>query len=65
MSLAAVIFYAATVPFLLNFALGLLVQFGIVATKLFRWLHHVLFFAAFVSAAATVLAGLLAGAPYR
>jgi hypothetical protein len=38
MALAAVIFYAATVPFLLNFALGLLVLFYIADTKPFRWL---------------------------
>ena len=65
MALAAVIFYAATVLFLLNFALGLLVQFRIVDTKPFRWLHHALFFAVFVSVAAAVLVGFLAGAPYR
>ncbi|CAA9443624.1 MAG: hypothetical protein AVDCRST_MAG80-1559 [uncultured Rubrobacteraceae bacterium] len=65
MALAALTFYAATVLFLLNFALGLLVQFRIVDTKPFRWLHHALFFAVFVSAAAAALAGFLAGAPYR
>jgi hypothetical protein len=65
MAFAAVIFYAATVLFLLNFALGLLVQFHVVDTKPFRWLHHALFFAVFVSAAAAALAGFLAGAPYR
>jgi hypothetical protein len=59
------IFYAATILFLLNFALGLLVQFGVVDTKPFRWLHHALFFAAFVSAIAATLAGFLSGAPYR
>jgi len=64
-ALAAVIFYAATVLFLLNFALGLLVQFRVVDTKPFRWLHHALFFAVFVSAAAAVLAGLFVGASYR
>jgi hypothetical protein len=59
------IFYAATVLFLLNFALGLLVQFRIVDTKPFRWLHHALFFAVFFSAAAAALAGFLSGASYR
>jgi hypothetical protein len=65
MALAAVIFYAATVLFLLNFALGLLVQFHIVDTKPFRWLHHALFFAVFISAVAAALAGLFVEAPYR
>lgn len=65
MALSAVIFYAASVLFLLNFALGLLVQFRFVDTKPFRWLHHALFFAVFVSAAAAVLVSFLAGAPYR
>lgn len=59
------IFYAATVLFLANFALGLLVQFGLVNTEPFRWLHHALFFAVFVSAAAAVLAGFYWGEPYR
>jgi hypothetical protein len=65
MALAALPFYAATVLFLLNFALGLLVQFRVVDTKPFRWLHHALFFAVFVSAAAAALVGFLSGAPYR
>ncbi len=59
------IFYAATALFLTNFALGVLVQFGIVDTKPFRWLHHALFFAVFVSAALAVAAGFWQGAPYR
>lgn len=59
------IFYAATLLFLANFALGVLVQFGFVDTKPFRWLHHALFFAVFVSAAVAVLAGFYWGAPYR
>lgn len=59
------IFAAATLLFLANFALGLLVQFGVVDTKPFRWLHHALFFAVFASAAAAVLAGFYWGAPYR
>ena len=64
-SIATSIFFAAATIFLLNFALGLLVQFHIVDTKPFRWLHHALFFAVFVSAVAAGLAGFLAGAPYR
>ena len=59
------IFYAATVLFLANFALGILVQFGIVDTKPFRWLHHALFSAVFVSAGFAILAGFWQGAPYR
>ena len=51
--------------FLANFALGVLVQFGIVDTKPFRWLHHALFFAAFASAALAAAAGFWTGAPYR
>jgi hypothetical protein len=59
------VFYAATVLFLANFALGVLVQFGLLDTKPFRWLHHALFFAVFVSAAVAALVGFLVGAPYR
>jgi hypothetical protein len=59
------VFYAAVILFLLNFALGLLVQVRIVDTKPFRWLHHALFFAVFVSAAGAALVGFLSGAPYR
>ena len=59
------IFYLAAVLFLANFALGLLVQFRIVDTKPFRWLHHALFFAVFVSAIAAVAVGFWQGAPYR
>ncbi len=59
------VFYAAAVLFLVNFALGLLVQFRVVDTKPFRWLHHALFFAVFVSVAAAALAGFLSEAPYR
>jgi isoprenylcysteine carboxyl methyltransferase (ICMT) family protein YpbQ len=59
------IFYAAAGLFLANFALGALVQFGIVDTKPFRWLHHALFFAVFASAALAVGVGFLQGAPYR
>ena len=59
------IFYAATALFLANFALGVMVQFGVVDTKPFRWLHHALFFAVFASAALAVAAGFWTGAPYR
>lgn len=59
------IFYAAAILFLLNFVLGLLVQFRVVDTKPFRWLHHALFFAVFVSAAAAALVGFLSGASYQ
>lgn len=58
-------FYAATILFLANFALGVLVQFGVVDTKPFRWLHHALFFAVFASAALAVFVGFVQGAPYR
>lgn len=59
------IFYAAATLFLANFALGILVQFGVVDTKPFRWLHHALFFAVFLSAAMAVVFGFWQGAPYR
>lgn len=59
------IFYAAMVLFLANFALGILVQFRVVDTKPFRWLHHALFFAAFASAALAAGVGFLQDAPYR
>ncbi len=59
------IFYIAMVLFVANLALGVLVQFRIVDTKPFRWLHHALFFAVFASAAVAVGVGFLQGAPYR
>ena len=59
------IFYIAMVLFVANFALGVLVQFRMVDTKPFRWLHHALFFAVFASAAIAVGVGFLQGAPYR
>ena len=59
------IFYIAMVLFVANFALGVLVQFRIVDTNPFRWLHHALFFAVFASAAVAVGVGFLQGAPYR
>ncbi len=59
------IFYAAAILFLANFALGVLVQFGFLDTRPFRWLHHALFFAVFASAALAGGIGFLEGAPYR
>ena len=59
------IFYCASILFAANFALGVLVQFRIVDTKPYRWLHHALFFAVFVSAALAVAAGFWQGAPFR
>ena len=59
------ILFVAAALFLANFALGVLVQLRLVDTKPFRWLHHALFFAVFVSAAAAVLAGFYGGEPYR
>ena len=59
------IFYAAVTLFFANFTLGVLVQFGVVDTKPFRWLHHALFFAVFASAALAAFVGFVQGAPYR
>lgn len=59
------VFYLAALLFLANFALGLLVQFRLVDTTPFRWLHHALFFAVFVSAVAAVAVGFVQGASYR
>jgi hypothetical protein len=61
----ALIFYVAMAFFLANFTLGILVQFRVVDTKPFRWLHHALFFAAFASAAVAAGIGFLLGEPYR
>ena len=61
----ALIFYVAMVFFLANFVLGIMVQFRVVDTKPFRWLHHALFFAVFASAAVAAGVGFLQGAPYR
>jgi hypothetical protein len=61
----ALIFYAAAVLFLANFALGALVQFGLVDTKPFRWLHHALFFAVLASTALAIGVGFVQEAPYR
>lgn len=62
---ANLIFFPAAVLFLLTFVLGLLVQFRVVDTRPFRWIHHALFFAVFISAVAAVAAGFVVGAPYR
>jgi hypothetical protein len=51
----ALIFYAAAALFLANFVLGVLVQFGILDTKPFRWLHHALFASAALAALAMIL----------
>ncbi len=59
------IFYGALALFLANFVLGVLVQLQIVDTKPFRWVHHALFFAVFVSAILAVAVGFLEEAPYR
>lgn len=58
------IFYAAAALFAANFALGVLVQFGVIDTKPFRWLHHALFFLVFASAAPAAVWGLWNGEPY-
>lgn len=58
------IFYLAAALFLANFALGVLVQLRVVDTKPFRWLHHALFFAVFVSAGLAVAVGFWQGAAY-
>lgn len=50
---------AATLLYVANLVLGLLVQRGTVSTRGVRWVHHVLFAAVAGSAAATVAAGLL------
>lgn len=57
-------FYLALALFLANFALGVLVQLRVVDTKPFRWLHHALFFAVFVSAGLAVAVGLWRGVAY-
>lgn len=48
-----------------NFVLGVLVQFGVVDTKPFRWLHHALFFAVFASAGLAVAYGFWQDEPYK
>lgn len=59
-----VIFYLAAALFLANFVLGLLVQFRVVDSSPFKWLHHALFFAAFASAGVAAFVGYLQDAPY-
>ena len=49
--------YAAPALFLANFALGVLVQFGMVATKPLRWLRNALYFCDYASAALAVGGG--------
>ncbi len=63
--MTAAVFYLAAILFLANFVLGLLVEVRLVDTKPFRWLHHALFFAVFVSAVVAVAVGFAQGAPYR
>lgn len=58
------IFYVATTLFAANFLLGVLVQFKVVDTKPFRWLHHALFFLAAASAALAAAWGIFQGEPY-
>lgn len=57
-------FYFAAALFLANFVLGLLVQFQVVDSSPFKWLHHALFFAAFASAGVAAFVGYLQGAAY-
>lgn len=61
----ATVFYLAAALFLATFTLGLLVQFRVVNTKPFRWVHHALFFAVFASAIAAVVVGFATTAPFR
>ena len=63
--MTAAVFYLAAILFLANFVLGLLVQVRFVDTKPFRWLHHALFFAVFVSAVVAVAVGFAQGARYQ
>lgn len=58
------ILYLAAACFAANFVLGLLVQFRVVDSGPFKWLHHALFFVAFVSAGAAALAALLGGSAH-
>jgi isoprenylcysteine carboxyl methyltransferase (ICMT) family protein YpbQ len=59
-----VIFFVAATLFAANFLLGVLVQFRIVDTKPFRWLHHALFFLVAASAALAAAWGIFSGAAY-
>lgn len=59
-----VIFFVAAAFFAANFLLGILVQFRIVDTKPFRWLHHALFFLVAASAAVAAAWGIWSGEPY-
>lgn len=60
----AVIFYLAAACFAANFVLGVLVQLRLVDSEPFKWLHHALFFAAFVTAGAAALVALLQGSAH-
>lgn len=59
-----VIFFVATAFFAANFLLGVLVQFRVVDTKPFRWLHHALFFLVAASAALAAAWGIFRAEPY-
>lgn len=58
------ILYLAASCFTANFVLGVLVQLRIVDSGPFKWLHHGLFFAAFVTAGVAALTALLQGSAY-
>ena len=59
------IFAAASALLAATFALGVLVQGGIVDTRPCRWLHHALFFAVVASAVLAAIEGFWLDAPYR
>jgi protein-S-isoprenylcysteine O-methyltransferase Ste14 len=59
-----VIFSVAAALFAANLLLGVLVQFNVVDTKPFRWLHHALFFLVAASAAIAAAWGIWQGEPY-
>lgn len=58
------IFSVAMSLFAANFLLGILVQFRVVDTKPFRWLHHALFFAVAASAGTAAAWGIWNREPY-
>lgn len=55
------ILYLAAICFAANFLLGVLVQFRLLDSTPFKWLHHALFFAAFVTAGAATLVAFVQG----
>ena len=57
-------FYLALALFLVNFALGELVQLRVVDTEPFRWLHHAIFFVVCVATALAAAWGLWRGEVY-